>query len=137
MINVNDFSMATDSETLEKAFASKQADGIVLIPPRKSSVEPNRTFWLLDRAILLEENTTVILQNATIKFSDACRDNFSRTANCGMGIEFPERIQNVHLIGEGLCTLIGALHTGKPRKPHSCQQQLLPRNHKTLAGDFC
>ncbi len=110
MINVNDFSMATDSETLEKAFANKQADGIVLIPPRKSFVDPDRTFWLLDRAILLEENTTVILQNATIKLSDACRDNFFRTANCGMGIEFPERIQNVHLIGEGMCTLIGADH---------------------------
>ena len=110
MINVNDYVGLTDSETLEKAFAAKQADGIVIIPPRKSDIEPERTHWLIDRAILLEENTTVILQNATIKLSDRCRDNFFRTANCGMGIEFPEPIRNVHIRGEGTCVLQGADH---------------------------
>lgn len=110
MVNVNEFSMPTDNETIEKAMANKDADGIVIIPPRNSDTEPDRHYWLLDRAILLDENTTVILQGATIKLSDKCRDNFFRTSNCGMGIEFPKRIKNVHIIGIGLCTLVGADH---------------------------
>ena len=110
MIDVNDFRCATDSETFEKALAARQSDGILIVPPRRSDIEPERDFWLIDRAILLPENTTVILRNATIKLSDRCRDNFFRTANCGLGIAFPEKIRNVHLRGEGLCILQGADH---------------------------
>lgn len=108
MINVNDFICATDSETFERAFAARDNDGIIIIPPRKSETEPERDYWLIDRAILIPENTTVVMQNSTIKLSDRCRDNFFRTANCGMGIESPEKIKNVHLRGEGLCVLQGA-----------------------------
>ena len=110
MINVNDFLFGTDNEAFEKAIAAKDNDGIILIPARKSNVEPERDYWLLDRAILLPENTTVILQNCKIKLSDRCRDNFFRSANCGMGIEFPEKINNIHIKGEGLCILEGADH---------------------------
>ena len=110
MINVNDFISLTDSETLEKAIENKQNDGIIIIPPRVSEIEPERDYWLIDRAILLPENTTVIMQNSKIKLSDKCRDNFFRSANCGMGIEFPEQIANIHIKGEGLCILEGADH---------------------------
>lgn len=55
-------------------------------------------------------DTTVILQNCIIKLSDRCRDNFFRSANCGMGIEYPEKIGNIHIRGEGTCTLSGADH---------------------------
>ena len=121
MINVNDYVGRTDNETIEKAMAAKGDDGIVIIPPRKSDIEPDRTYWLLDRAILLEENTTVILQNTTIKLSDRCRDNFFRTANCGMGIAFPRPIGNVHIRGEGRCVLQGADH---PRATGDSTKQL-------------
>ena len=110
MIFANDYKRATDSETLEAAIANRGADGIVVISPRCSDVEPERTHWLLDRAILLPENTTILLQNCTIKLSDKCRDNFIRSANCGIGIEYPERIKNIHIRGEGTCTLLGADH---------------------------
>lgn len=110
MININDFLGLTDSDIIENAINNKQADGIVLIPPRRAKVEPERTYWLIDRAILLPENTTVIMQNSTIKLSDRCRDNFFRSANSGLGIEFPERISNIHIRGEGLCVLEGADH---------------------------
>lgn len=110
MININHYLKATDSESFENAIAHKDADGIILIPPRMSNTDKERDYWLIDRAILLPENTTVIMQNSTIKLSDKCRDNFFRTANCGMGIEFPKRIRNVHIKGVGTCTLIGADH---------------------------
>ena len=110
MINVNNYKGNTDIEIFEAAFADRGADGIIIIPPRLCENEPERDYWLIDRAILIPENTTVILQNCTIKLSDKCRDNFFRSANCGLGIEFPEKIKNIHIKGEGLCTLVGADH---------------------------
>ena len=110
MINVNDCPGKTDNERIEYAITHRTPDGIVLLPPRESETEPERTFWLLDRAVLLPENTVFILQNCTVKLSDVCRDNFFRTANCGMGIDCPVPIANITLRGEGRCVLLGADH---------------------------
>ena len=110
MVNVNDFHGLCDNDVIEKAIANKGVDGIVVISPRMSDVEPERSYWLLDRAILLPENTTLILRNCMLKLSDRCRDNFIRSANCGLGIEDPRRIQNIHIRGDGLCVLQGADH---------------------------
>ena len=87
MINVNDFNGINDSEIINKAIENRGPDGIVIIPPRSWKFEPERDYWLLDSAILLPANTTVVLQNCAIKLSDACRDNFFRSANSGLGIE--------------------------------------------------
>ena len=108
MVNANEFKGNNDSEIINNAIKNRHSDGIVIIPPREQENDKERKFWLLDSAILLPENTVVILQNCKIKLSDNCRDNFFRTANCGMGIEFCERISNVHIRGEGLCILEGA-----------------------------
>ncbi len=110
MVNVNDFKGCCDSDILESAIRGRDADGIVLIPPRHSETEPERRHWLIDRAVLLPENTTVILQNCRIKLSDRCRDNFFRTANCGFGFADPAPIENVHIRGIGYCVLEGADH---------------------------
>ncbi len=110
MVSANDYHGQNDSETLEAAIRSRTADGIVLIPPRESGTEPERKYWLIDRAILLPENTTVVLQNCTIKLSDKCRDNFFRSANCGFGFPDPAPIRNIHIHGKGLCILQGADH---------------------------
>jgi len=133
MINVNDYPGRTDSETIENALRHRQPDGIVLIPPRQSTREPERSHWLLDRAILLEEGTTVVLQNCTLKLSDRCRDNFFRSANCGMGIADPQPITNIHIRGEGLCRLVGADH---PRATGDSSKTLSdPCPYET--GDLC
>ncbi|MDY4975559.1 MAG: hypothetical protein SO147_01490 [Clostridia bacterium] len=110
MINVNDFKGLNDNEIIENAIRNKGNDGIIVIPSRVSDIEPDRNWWLLDRAILIPKNTTVVLVNCKIKLSDKCRDNFFRTANCGMGIAFPEQIHNVHIKGVGNCVLEGADH---------------------------
>ena len=123
MINVNSFICLSDNETIENAMKNRQRNGIIIISPRVSDIEPERDYWLLERAILIPENTTVILHNCTIKLSDRCRDNFFRSANCGMGISYPEKIQNIHIRGEGLCILQGADHpraTGDSSKILAC-----------------
>ena len=110
MVNVNDFCGTCDNDVIEQAIAARGVDGIVVMPPRVSEIEPERNYWLLDRAILLPENTTVVLQSSKIKLSDRCRDNFFRTANCGFGFPDPAPIKNVHIRGEGYCVLEGADH---------------------------
>ena len=110
MVNVNDFKGQNDNERIENAIKNKDSDGIVIIPPRISETESERQTYLLDRAILVPENTTIILENCKIKLSDKCRDNFFRTANCGLGIPYPEKIQNVHIKGIGHVVLEGANH---------------------------
>lgn len=108
MVFVNDFKGKNDSEIINNAIKSRDKDGVVVISPR--TIDETRDYWLLDSAILLPENTTVILQNVKIKLSDRCRDNFFRTANCGLGIEDIVPIKNVHIRGEGICLLEGADH---------------------------
>ena len=110
MVDANQFAGRSDSDVLEEAIARRDGDGLVVIPPRRSESEPERDWWLIDRAILIPENTTVVLENCRIKLSDRCRDNFFRSANCGMGIASPAPIRNIHIRGEGLSILEGADH---------------------------
>jgi hypothetical protein len=107
MVYANDFTGKNDSEILNSAVRGRDDDGIVIITPRRL---PERDFWLLDEAVTLPENTTVILRNVKLKLSDNCRDNFFRSANCGLGIEENIPLKNIHIKGEGLCLLEGADH---------------------------
>ena len=109
MRTVNDYPGITDSEKIENAIKDMDKNTLIF-PPRKSSLDPERDYWLLDRAVLLPSGTTVILQNCKIKLSDNCRDNFFRSANCGLGIDNSESFENIHIRGEGLCILEGADH---------------------------
>ncbi len=105
MIYTKDFIGENDNVRIENAIKGRGRDGQVVIEA-KANGEP----WMLDRAILLPSNTTVILRNCRIKLSDLCRDNFFRTANCGLGIEDPEMVTDIHIIGEGNVILEGADH---------------------------
>ena len=110
MVFVNDFlgTSKNDNEAIARAIAARGADGIVVLSPRDG--QDGRNFWLLDEAILLPSNTTVLLQNTKLKLSDASRDNFFRSANCGIGIEEIEPLFNIHIKGEGYVLLEGADH---------------------------
>lgn len=110
MTNVNDYRGLTDSEIIENALAALDTDRTLLIPPRAQENEPERDWWLIDRAILLDSDTTVVMRNSKIKLSDSARDNFFRSANCGFGFDDNELFTNIHIRGEGLCVLEGANH---------------------------
>ena len=133
MINVNDFKGLTDNETIEKALANLDSERTLVISPRISDIEPERDFWLLDRAILLPQDTTLIIRNTTIKLSDNCRDNFIRSANCGIGITNPINISNIHIKGEGRAILIGA---DKPRSTGD-GEKILANPCPYLDEDLC
>ncbi len=139
MIYVNDYHCGTDSETIERAMANRTADGIIVFTPRVSDTEPERNYWRIDRAILLPENTTVVLQNCKIMLSDKCRDNFFRTANCGFGFPDPAPINNVHIRGEGYVILEGADHpraTGDSSKLQHCPCPHKPEDIIAIDADW-
>ena len=110
MTNVNDYRGLTDSEIIENALAALDTDRTLLIPPRAQENEPERDWWLIDRAILLDSDTTVVMRNSKIKLSDSARDNFFLSANCGFDFDDNELFTNIHIRGEGLCVLEGADH---------------------------
>lgn len=116
MVSVLDFKGKSDDEIINNAIENRGADGIVVIDAKENG-EP----WLLDNAILLPEHTTVIINNCKIKLSDKCRDNFFRSANCGLGIEDIEKISDIHIKGVGRAVLEGADH---PRATGDCSKIL-------------
>ena len=133
MVYANDFFGNTDSDILNSAIRGRDSDGIVIIDPRESDVESARKWWSLDTAILLPSNTTVILRNCKLKLSDRCRDNFFRSANCGLGIEENEPLSNIHIKGEGSAVLEGADH---PRATGD-ESKILKNPCPFTAEDIC
>ena len=122
----------TDSERIAQAVkAAPKNGGVVRIPARQPDAVSPRTFWLLDSAILLPGNTTLLLENCTLKLSDRCRDNFIRSANAGPGIEKVPYCKNIHIVGIGQVELLGA---DNPRATGDGAKQLGVRSYGTDTG---
>jgi polygalacturonase len=105
MINPNHFK-GSDTQRIRAAVdAAKGTTNKVLIP----AVNSNGTnIWMLDSAVLIPANMTVILDNCIIQMSDQSRDNMFRSSNVGIGITNPEWIENIRIIGVGDVVLKGA-----------------------------
>ena len=117
--NPNQFK-GTDSERIEQALAAAKAEGFGKVVITKREDSDGRVYWLIDRAILLESDTTLVIDDCTRKLSDNCRDNFIRSANCGIGITDDKRLHDIHIIGIGNALLLGAdrpRSTGDSGKP--------------------
>ena len=79
--------------------------GKIVIPYNNSN---GCDVWLLDSAVLLPSNITVVLDNCTLQLSDKCRDNMFRSNNVGSGISNTVWNENINIIGVGDVYLKGA-----------------------------
>ena len=105
VITPNQFK-GSDTERIQAAVdKAAGATGKVVIPANSSK---ESGIWLLDSAILLPGNLTVILENCTVQLSDSCRDNMFRSNNVGENITEPEWNKNIRIIGVGNVLLKGA-----------------------------
>lgn len=104
-INPNQFE-GTDIQRIQHAIEkAKGTTNKVFIPAQNSN---GTNVWLLDSAILLPGNMTVILDNCTLQLSDKCRDNMFRSNNVGIGITDPVWNKNINIVGIGEVYLKGA-----------------------------
>jgi hypothetical protein len=119
-ITPNDFTQGTQTERIAAAvwFAAKNRGKLVI--PAIDKVRGSDV-WLLDSAILLPSDFTLVLDNCKIKMSDRSRDNFIRTANLKVGEPKIKKYRNIHIIGIGNVLLEGA---DNPRASGDCFKQL-------------
>ena len=95
-----------DVQRIQSAIkAAKETTRKVIIPFRNAN---GTNLWLLDSAILVPGNMTILLDNCTMQLSDQSRDNMFRSENVGAGITDPAGIENIAIIGMGDVTLKGA-----------------------------
>ncbi len=120
----------TDSQRIQQAVDAASKSGKRVVIPRHNTAT-NRALWLLDEAILLPSGVTVELDGCRLKLSDRCRDNFFRSANCGVGITDVKPLQNIHIIGRNGATLEGA---DRPRATGDGAKTLGERTFGTDAG---
>lgn len=122
----------SDSERINQAIAAAAGTGRpVVIPRRNQTAEGVRETWSLDTAILVPSDTLLVMVNCHLKLSDRCRDNFIRSANCGMGITEFKPLKNIHLRGVGRVVLEGADH---PRATGDSAKTLGKQTYGTDAG---
>ena len=130
-LSPNEFT-GTDVERINQALAAAAGTGRpVVIPKWNLRDGERRADWVLDAAILVGSDTTLILDDCRLKLSDRSRDNFIRSANCGLGITEIETISNVHILGRGRPVLEGA---DRPRATGDSAKTLGARSYGTDAG---
>jgi hypothetical protein len=99
----------TDTDRINQAIKAAATTGAqVTIPRLNLRKNEQREVWLLDSAILLPGNVTLLLDDCRLKLSERCRDNFIRSANCGLGLTEIQPLRNIHIRGQGHPILEGA-----------------------------
>lgn len=94
------------SDRIEAAIAAARGTTNRVVIPARNSDGSDR--WLIDRAILLPSDMTVILDGCTIQLADSCRDNIFRTANIGDDKLNVPWFKDIAIVGIGGATLRGA-----------------------------
>lgn len=104
-VNPNSFE-GTDTERIVQAIQEANGTSNLVRIPRVNDNGTN--IWIIDSALLLPSNITIILDNCTLQLSDISRDNMFRSDNVGEGIENPKWNENINIYGFGKATLRGA-----------------------------
>ena len=128
-VSPNSF-QGTDAERINEAIRVASTKGLRVVIPRENE-QRGDDLWLLDSAILVQDQTTLEFENCHIKLSDRCRDNMIRSANCGLGITDIQPVKHVHIRGVGSVLLEGADH---PRATGDSAKTLGKRTYGTDAG---
>jgi hypothetical protein len=122
----------TDAQRINQALQAALGTGRpVVIPRRNRAADGERDLWLLDEAILVPGDSVLELNNCHLKLSDRCRDNFLRSANCGVGMSDIQPLRGIHIYGVGNVLLEGADH---PRATGDSGKTLGERTYGTDAA---
>lgn len=111
---------STDSETIQNAidFAAETGAGMVIIP--RENARTGQKIWIIDRAILLPSDITVILEGAHLRLADGVRENIFRNQNAWTpeGNTLTGEQHDIRLIGVGHAVLDGGEPNGLCEQLH-------------------
>lgn len=106
-VTPNDFAEGSDSDRIEAAItqAVKTGDRSIEIP--RMNRKRGQPLWLIERAILLPSDFTLVLRDCLLRLAPGTRDNLIR--NAGATKEPMEGNANIRILGLGNAVLSGGL----------------------------
>ena len=107
VLTPNEFKGKTDSDRIEAAIAEAVRTGERSIEIPRMNAATEKPLWLIDRAILVPSDFTLILRACTVRLSPGTQDNLIR--NAGTASEPMKKDQNIHILGIGNPLLSGGL----------------------------
>jgi polygalacturonase len=113
-VSPNQFQEGSDSDRIEAAVARAVETGERSVEiPRMNAVR-GQAVWLIDRAILLPSDFTLLLRDCLVRLAPGTRDNIIR--NAGTAKEPMEPNENIRILGTGNAGLSGgtAAHFDPP-----------------------
>lgn len=107
VITPNDFESGSDSERIEAAIAKAVASGTRSIEIPRLNAKSGEAIWLIERAIMLPSDFTLVLRDSLVRLAPGTQDNIIRNAGTLTTPMTPN--QNIRIIGIGNATLSGGL----------------------------
>jgi hypothetical protein len=113
-VSPNQFPDGSDSDRIEAAIARAVETGERSVEISRMNAARGQAVWLIDRAILLPSDFTLILRDCLVRLAPGTRDNIIR--NAGTAREPMEPNENIRILGIGNAALSGgtAAHFDPP-----------------------
>jgi len=109
VITPNQYKKGSDSDRIEAAIADALKSGVNSIEiPRVDRVQ-GKTEWLIDRAIVLPSDFTLVLNDCLVRLAPGTKDNI--ITNAGARTQPLSENSNIRIIGQGNAVLSGGLES--------------------------
>lgn len=106
-ITPNDFKKGTDSDRIEAAIREALRTGVNSIEIPRVNLQRKTPEWLIDRAILVPSDFTLVLNDCLVRLSPGTGDNI--ITNAGARTKPISGNRNIRIIGKGNAVLSGGL----------------------------
>jgi len=104
-VTPNDFKEGSDSDRIEAAVAKAVETGERSVEIPRMNAKRGEPLWLIERAILLPSDFTLVLRDCLVRLAPGTQDNLIR--NAGAAKEPMEADQNIRILGIGNARLSG------------------------------
>ena len=106
-VTPNDIKDGSDSDRIEAAITKAVETGERSVEIPRLNAKSGQALWLIERAILLPSDFTLVLRDCLVRLSPGTQDNLIR--NAGAAKEPLEANENIHILGFGNAVLSGGL----------------------------
>lgn len=113
-VSPNQFERGSDSDRIEAAIAEALKTGVNAVAIPRMNRKTGKPLWLVERAILLPSDFTLLLNDCLVRLAPGTKDNI--LANAGSRTSPPSANENIRILGRGNAVLSGGLvsHWEKP-----------------------